>query len=131
MKKVRHPSHVHQSPFGALDPRGKLELRSVSQAPNKEFPANLMFRLRALFGVNARTNTPACLLTHPEGHSPDMERQTGYFPKTVQMILAEMAYSGKVYAARKGREKHCRHDRRLAPGATLGAGCGIGRLASG
>jgi hypothetical protein len=39
-----------------------------------------------------------------------MARQSGYFPKTVQMTLAEMAYSGKIYAARKGREKHYRVD---------------------
>jgi hypothetical protein len=48
MKKVRHPSLVHQSPFGALHPRGNLELWSMSQAPNTELPANFMFRLRVL-----------------------------------------------------------------------------------
>jgi hypothetical protein len=63
MKKVRHPSHVHQSPFPVLDPRGNLELRSMSQAPNTELPANLMFRLRALFGVNAR----AAILAYSRG----------------------------------------------------------------
>ena len=103
-----------QPAFGRPEPhferygfhRGKLELRGMSQAPNPELPANLMFRLRALFGVNARADILAYLLTHPDGHPPDMARQTGYFPKTVQMTLAEMAYSGKIHAARKGREKH-------------------------
>jgi hypothetical protein len=82
----------------------------MSQAPNTELPANLMFRLRALLGVNARADILAYLLTHADGHPPDMARQTGYFPRTVQMTLAEMAYSGKIYAARKGREKHYRVD---------------------
>jgi hypothetical protein len=67
-----------------------------------------------LFQANAGTsefvNLSACLLTHPDGHPPDMALQTGYSPKTVQMTLAEMAYSRKIYAARKGREKHYRED---------------------
>jgi DNA-binding transcriptional regulator PaaX len=50
------------------------------------------------------------MLTHPDGHPPEMARQTGYFPKTVQMTLAEMAQSGKIHSARKGREKHYRLD---------------------
>ena len=103
----------------------------MSQAPNTELPANLMFRLRALFGVNARADILAYLLRHPDGHPPDMARQTGYVPRTVQMTLVEMAYSGKIYSARKGREKHCRHDRRPAPGARPGAGRGVGKLAGG
>lgn len=35
----------------------------MSQAPNTELPANLMFRLRALFGVNAR----AAILAYSRG----------------------------------------------------------------
>ncbi len=105
-----------QPAFGRAEPhfarhgfhRGELELRGMSQAPNPEAPAGLMFRLRALFGVNARADILAYLLTHPEGHPPEVARQTGYFPKTVQMTLAEMAYSGAVQAIRKGREKHYR-----------------------
>ncbi len=105
-----------QPAFGRAEPhfarygfhRGDLELRGMSQAPNPETPASLMFRLRALFGVNARADILAYLLTHPEGHPPEVARQTGYFPKTVQMALAEMACSGAVQVIRKGREKHYR-----------------------
>lgn len=90
--------------------RGALELRGMSQTPNPELPGNLLFRLRALFGVNARADIVAYLLTHPEGHPPQMARQTAYFPKTIQMTLAEMACSGTVQAVRRGREKHYRVD---------------------
>jgi DNA-binding transcriptional regulator PaaX len=51
------------------------------------------------------------LLTHEDGHPPEIARQTGYFPKTIQMTLSEMAASGNIHAARKGREKHYRLDR--------------------
>jgi hypothetical protein len=61
-----------------------------------------------LFGVNARADILVYLLTHDDGHPPEIARQTGYFPKTVQMTLAEMACSGNVHPARKGREKHYR-----------------------
>ena len=112
------PDGRPQPAFGRSEPefarygfqRGKLELRGMSQTPNPEVPGNLLFRLRALFGVNARADILAYLLTHPDGHPPEMARQTGYFPKTVQMTLGEMAYSGKIHAARKGREKHYRVD---------------------
>ncbi len=112
------PEGRPQPAFGRPEPefarygfhRGKLDLRRMSQEPNPELPGNLMFRLRALFGVNARADILTYLLTHADGHPPEMGRQTGYFPKTVQMTLVEMAYSGKIHGARKGREKHYRVD---------------------
>jgi hypothetical protein len=39
-----------------------------------------------------------------------MASQTGYFPKTIQMSLGEMACSGKIHPVLKGREKHYRLD---------------------
>ncbi len=107
-----------QPTFGKPEPdfarygfyRGKLELRGMSQAPNPQLAGNLSFRLRALFGVNARAEVVAYLLTHPEGHPPEIARQTGFFPKTIQVMLTEMAHSGTVQAIRKGREKHYRMD---------------------
>lgn len=110
------PEGRPQPMFGRSEPhfagyglhRGSLELRHLTQPTNPELPANLLFRLRALFGVNARADILAYLLTHEDGHPPEMARQTGYFPKTIQMTLAEMAGSGNVHPARKGREKHYR-----------------------
>ncbi len=91
--------------------RGRWEPRGMSQAANPEWPANLMYRLRALFGVNARADLMVYLLTHERGHPPEMARQMGYFPKTLQMTLGEMACSGVVGVVRKGREKHYALDR--------------------
>lgn len=110
------PDGRPQPMFGQPEPqfaryglyRGRVELRHLTQPTNPELPANLLFRLRALFGVNARADILLYLLTHQEGHPPEMARQTGYFPKTIQMALVEMACSGNVHAARKGREKHYR-----------------------
>jgi hypothetical protein len=107
-----------QPAFGQPEPRfarygwhrGNLELRGMSQPPNPELAANLLFCLRALFGVNARADILAYLLTHPDGHPPEMASQTGYFPKTIQMSLGEMACSGKIHPVPKGREKHYRVD---------------------
>jgi hypothetical protein len=112
------PNGRPQPLFGQPEPqfarygfhRGRLELRHLAQPTNPELPANLLFHLRALFGVNARADILAYLLTHEDGHPPEIARQTGYFPKTVQMSLAEMACSGNVHPARKGREKHYRLD---------------------
>lgn len=105
-----------QPMFGAPEPRfaayglhrGALELRNLAQPAKPEVPANLVYRLRAFFGVNARADIAAYLLTHEEGHPPEMARQMAYFPKTTQMTLSEMALSGNVESVRRGREKHYR-----------------------
>jgi hypothetical protein len=112
------PDGRPQPMFGRPDPqfaayglhRGRLELRHLSQPANPELPANLLYRLRALFGVNARADILVYLLTHVDGHPPEMARQTGYFPKTIQMSLVEMACSGVVQPSKRGREKHYRLD---------------------
>ena len=86
--------------------RGKLECRRMSRAPEPHNPENLMFTLRALLGVNARAEIMAWLLTHDSGHPAAIARSTGYFSKSVQQILNEMAESGQVTATRIRREKH-------------------------
>jgi len=107
-----------QPAFGRPEPhferygfhRGAVRLRGMSRTPNPDLPANLMFRLRALFGVNARADILAYLLTHDAAHPPETARQMGYFPKTIQMTLAEMACSGNLHPVKLGREKHYRLD---------------------
>lgn len=85
--------------------RGRLELRAMSQPPDPRRPENLIFTLRALLGVNARAEIMAWLLTHESGHPAAIARATGYFSKSIQQILNEMADSGKVASIRIGREK--------------------------
>ena len=86
--------------------RGPLELRRMSQPPDPQNRQNLIFCLRALLGVNARAELMAWLLTHDSGHPASIARATGYFSKSMQQILNEMAESGQVTTMRIGREKH-------------------------
>jgi hypothetical protein len=86
--------------------RGSLDLRGMSQPPDPQNRQNLIFTLRALLGVNARAEIMAWLLTHESGHPAAIARSTGYFSKSIQQILNEMAESGLVTSIRIGREKH-------------------------
>ncbi len=86
--------------------RGSLDLRGMSQPPDPQNLPNLIFTLRALLGVNARAEIMAWLLTHESGHPAAIARSTGYFSKSIQQILNEMAESGLVASIRIGREKH-------------------------
>jgi hypothetical protein len=86
--------------------RGSLDLRGMSQPPDPRNLPNLIFTLRALLGVNARAEIMAWLLTHESGHPAAIARSTGYFSKSIQQILNEMAESGLVASIRIGREKH-------------------------
>ncbi len=100
--------------FKAADPifekngllRGKLDLRGMSRAPDPRNRENLILTLRALLGVNARAEIMAWLLTHDSGHPAAIARSTGYFSKSIQQILNEMAGAGQISAVRISREKH-------------------------
>lgn len=85
--------------------RGPLDRRGMSQAPRPNQPATFLFKLRALFGRQARAEVIAWLLAHDQGHPAEIARQTGYFRRTVQLVLNELAESGHVRAIRIGREK--------------------------
>ena len=99
--------------FGPIEPffgkygllRGALEHRGMSRQPDPRARGNLLFTLRALFGVNARAEIMAWLLTHDAGHPAAIARSTGYFSKSIQQTLNEMEESGQVLSVRQGREK--------------------------
>ena len=85
--------------------RGPITLRGHAQPfPAKGMPS-LLLRLRALLGVNARCELLCLLGAAPEIHPSEIARQTGYFPRTVQNALAEMARSGVVQVRSSNREK--------------------------
>lgn len=86
--------------------REPVALRGMSQTPDPENPRNLIFTLRSLLGVNARAEIIGWLLTHESGHPAAIARSTGYFSKSIQQILNEMAESGQVSSMRIRREKH-------------------------
>ena len=118
--------------FGEADPvfakhgllRGKLEHRGMSQPPDPHARESLLFTLRAFFGVNARAEIMAWLLTHDSGHPAAIARSTGYFSKSVQQTLNEMEESGQVFSNRQGRQKMFRVRARdwnfLAPTTSIG-----------
>jgi len=89
--------------FGLL--RSDWKPRGDCAAPSPNRPANLIFMLRALFGVNARAEIMAWLLTHEWGTPSAIAGATGYFSKTVQQTLNEMEASGQLRSAIDGRKK--------------------------
>lgn len=85
--------------------RSPVELRSLSQSPQPDQPATFLFKLRAFFGLQARAEVIAWLLTNTTGHPAEIARATGYFRGSIQSVLTELVASGHVFAARTGREK--------------------------
>jgi len=100
--------------FGEPDPdfqrwgwqRGRIELRGMSQKPRLDQPTTFLFKLRALFGRQVRAEVMAWLLCHEHGHPAEIARQTGYFARSVQLVLNELETSGLIRSHRVGREKH-------------------------
>lgn len=93
--------------------RGSIELRSMSQSPRPDQPATFLFKLRALFGVQARAEVMGWLLANEQGHPAEIARQTGYYRRSIQNVLNDLAVSGHVGSMRIGREKTffiLRHD---------------------
>lgn len=86
--------------------RGKLSFQGRSSAFNPSLKCNLVLKLRALLGVNARSEILAYLVTHDSGHPSQIAREVFYFPKTVQDALVEMTRSGLIHVRRSNREKH-------------------------
>lgn len=85
--------------------RGQVHPRRLATAPDVDHPANLMLKLRALFGRQSRAEVMAWLLTHPAGNSTEIARQCGYFQRSVQLTLGELERSRLVYSTRKNRAK--------------------------
>ncbi len=92
--------------YGLL--RARWEPRNACLSPRSDLPCNLLWTLRALFGVNARAEIMAWLLTHESGHPAAIAMATGYFSKSIQVTLNEMEQSGHVRSERDGREKKFR-----------------------
>lgn len=68
--------------------------------------ANLILRLRALLGVNARCEILAYLLLNSQGSPRAVARACGYYPATVVRALSEMEQSGYIVSRVKGRHRH-------------------------
>lgn len=100
----RHDPHFAR--FGLM--RGPVTSRHNAITPRVERPEVLLVKLRALFGVHARAEIIAALLSNDTAHPSALARKTGYLPRSVQDLLNEMALSKHVLASRPpgSREKY-------------------------
>jgi hypothetical protein len=79
--------------------RGKVAVRDLSA------PARLVWRLRSAFGVNARADILALLLSWPAGTEmrvADIARRTGFSKRNAALAIESMRLAGVVEADRKG-----------------------------
>jgi len=79
--------------------RGKVAVRDLSA------PARLVWRLRSAFGVNARADVLALLLSCPGGTEmrvADIARRTGFSKRNTALAIESMALAGVVETDRKG-----------------------------
>ncbi len=92
--------------------RNPPQTRGMSQFPPVNVCSSFLFKLRALFGTQSRADIIGWLLTHESGHPAAIARELGYFPRSVQLVLNDLAQSGHIQTMRVGREKHfaVRHD---------------------
>lgn len=97
-------SDPHFRTWGYLRP--PVEHRGLSTAPRCNRPATFLFKLRSLFGRQARAEVMAWLLANPSGHPAEIARQTGHFARSAQIVLNELELSGHIQSKRIGREKH-------------------------
>jgi hypothetical protein len=86
--------------------RDRYEPRDAARRFQPEIPANLLLRLRALLGVNARCELMAYLLLNQRGSPRAVARACGYYPATVAKALAEMADSGFLVSQIEGRHRY-------------------------
>jgi DNA-binding transcriptional ArsR family regulator len=80
--------------------------RGVARPFSPELAANLLLRLRAFLGINARCEILAYLLLHPQGSPRAIARACGYYPATITKAMADMAESGLVASRIEGRLHH-------------------------
>jgi hypothetical protein len=69
-----------------------------------DYSANLILKLRALFGVNARCEIIAYLATHSQANPTETAAAVGYSQKAVHNVMNELFQSGTVTKRIKGRE---------------------------
>jgi len=92
--------------------RDAYQVRGVVQAFQPNLAANLILRLRSLFGVNARCEIIAHLLLNELGSASSLARDSYYLPLTISKAMTEMRGSGFLVSRINGR----RRDHKLVPG---------------
>lgn len=85
--------------------RDVYEPRKVALPFKPDIPQNLILRLRALLGVNARCELLAFMVLNDKGSPRAVARDCYYFPATVSKALAEMSGSGYIHSRVQGRHR--------------------------
>lgn len=80
-------------------------LRGMGRVPDAAEEAAFIFRMRQIFGVNARVETLTWLFTHSEGHAAYIARDSAWFPKSVQAILNDLERAALVNSQMDGKRK--------------------------
>jgi hypothetical protein len=86
--------------------RDRVEERGVAEPFRPEPLENLLLRLRALLGVNARCEIFQFLLLNDRGSPRAMAKDCYYYPATISKALAEMSQSGFVVSRTEGRHRY-------------------------
>lgn len=86
--------------------RDRFEERDVAEPFRPEPLENLLLRLRALLGVNARCEIFQFLLLNERGSPRAMAKDCYYYPATISKALAEMSQSGFVVSRTEGRHRY-------------------------
>lgn len=84
---------------------GDVELRGMSQAPDCSRSEAFLLRMRGVFGVSSRPEVLTWLLTHDEGYAAQISRDTGWFSKSVQVILNDLELANLVVSSPVGKRK--------------------------
>jgi len=99
---VREPDPVFAE-YGLA--RDRFEERGIAEPFRPERTANLILRLRALLGVNARCEILSFLLINHAGSPRAMASDCYFFPATISKAMAEMERSGFLVSRTEGRRK--------------------------
>jgi hypothetical protein len=99
---VREPDPVFAE-YGLA--RDRFESRGIAEPFRPERPANLILRLRALLGVNARCEILSYLLLNHAGSPRAMASDCYFFPATISKAMAEMERSGFLVSRTEGRRR--------------------------
>lgn len=85
--------------------RDRFEERGVAEAFRPELPGNLLLRLRALLGVNARCEVFEYLLVNGVGSPRAIASDCYYYPATISKAMGEMSRSGFLVSRTQGRRR--------------------------
>ena len=99
----------HFEPYGLV--REVVQTRGMTQPVNMSDSANIIFRSRALFGINIRADVVAYLLTTESGHARRIAELLGFNHMRVQSVLTTLADAGFIVVRTEGKAKQYRIDR--------------------